>query len=235
MEKLNIRWQLRWLAGSVGKRHSCDWILSPADRSEPPGEDSATTAQLENGLSRKKVHEMTESLRTPQHPFFGDWISIFKIPFAVALKTREEFIRTSVGHIFSSGLNTRQSRIPVLNCFSHDRSQRDSNYALCSRIEEVHHFGADQAAGTGYKDPHDPPAFSATDSMDLVVLASQRLGSLNFRMLSLLIVSSRLKNNTSAFALQSFFRLSSVSFSKSQCSAGDGSSRSWTFTTATRS
>src|SRR6266699_5766266 len=99
MEKLNIRGQLRWPAGFVGKRHSCDWILSSADKSKPPGEHSATTAQLENGLSRKKVHQMTERLRAPQHPIFGDWISIFKIPLAVALKTREELIRTSVGHI----------------------------------------------------------------------------------------------------------------------------------------
>ena len=101
MQKFNIRGQLRWPAGSVGKRHSCDWILSSADKSKPPGEHSATTAQLENGLSRKKVHQMSERLRAPQHAIFGDWISIFKIPFAVALKTREELIRTSVGHILS--------------------------------------------------------------------------------------------------------------------------------------
>jgi|SRR6266404_483003 len=101
MEKLDIRGQLRWPAGSAGKCQSCDWILSATDRSKSPGEHSAATAQLENGLSRKKVHQMTERLCAPQHPIFGDWISIFKIPFAVALKTREELIRTSVGHIFS--------------------------------------------------------------------------------------------------------------------------------------
>ena len=38
----------------------------------------------------------------------------------------------------------------------------DSNYALRARIEEVHHLGADEAAGTGYEDIHDPLAFSAT-------------------------------------------------------------------------
>src|SRR6266446_934855 len=101
MEKLDIRGQLRWPAGSVGKCQRCDWILSATDRSKPPGEHSAATAQLEKGLSRKKVHQMTEGLCAPQHPILGDWTSIFKIPVAVALKTREELIRTSVGHIFS--------------------------------------------------------------------------------------------------------------------------------------
>src|SRR5437867_8455580 len=124
MEKLNIRGQLRGPAGSVGKRHSCDWILSSADRSKPPGEHSATTAQLENGLSWKKVHQMTEGLRAPQHPIFGDWISILEIPLAVALKTREKLIWTIVGHIFSKACTRSQSRIPILNCLSYDRSQR---------------------------------------------------------------------------------------------------------------